>query len=328
MQNDQCGRLFAITGGCGFIGAHLAHALVARGDRVRILDDLSTGRRDAPPADAEVIVGDVADPETVAEFVKGASGVFHLAAIASVELCNQTWREAHRTNMYGTVTVFEAARDAADQPLPVTWASSAAIYGAAEDMPIVEDTPKQPMSPYGADKLGGELHAAAAADLFNLPNTACRFFNVFGPGQDPGSPYSGVITIFANRLSQNQPVTIYGDGGQSRDFIYVGDVVAGLLASMERMISRQAAGEDARFDAINFCTGKAVTVKALAETLKSLTGSTALIAHDAPRGGDIRHSLGDPSRMQDLLGLKAETSLEDGLELLLDAGLAAGKAAQ
>lgn len=328
MQNDHQDRLFTITGGCGFIGAHLAHALVARGDRVRILDDLSTGRREAPPADAEVIVGDVADPKAVASAVAGASGVFHLAAIASVEKCNQTWRAAHRTNMYGTVTVFEAARDAAEKPLPVTWASSAAIYGAAETMPILEDTPKQPMSPYGADKLGGEIHAAAAADLFDLPNTACRFFNVFGPGQDPGSPYSGVITIFADRLARGLPVTIHGDGGQSRDFIYVGDVVSGLIAAMDRMMDRQAAGEPARFDPINFCTGQGATVKELAEALKSLTGTTAPIIHAEPRGGDIRHSLGDATRMHDLLGIRAETSLEDGLAFLLEARARASEAAE
>ena len=324
----QTTRLFTITGGCGFIGAHLAHALIRRGDRVRIIDDLSTGHRDAPPAEAELIVGDIADADAVARAVEDADGVFHLAAIASVERCNIAWRESHRTNLYGTVTVFEAARDAADKPLPVAWASSAAIYGAAETMPITEDTPKQPMSPYGADKLSGELHASAAADLFDLPSTACRFFNVFGPGQDPSSPYSGVISIFADRLSRGESITINGDGGQSRDFIYVGDVVAGLLASMDRMMSAQAAGEKARFDPINFCTGHAVTVKDLAETIKTLIGTEAAINHGPPRDGDIRDSLGTPKRMNTLLGLKAETTLEDGLRALLAAGEAAKEAAE
>ena len=321
-------RLFAITGGCGFIGAHLASALIRRGDRVRIIDDLSTGRREAAPREAEVMVADIADADAVAQAVDGASGVFHLAAIASVERCNRAWRESHRTNLYGTVTVFEAARDAADKPLPVAWASSAAIYGAAETMPISEDAPKQPMSPYGADKLSGELHASAAADLFDLPSTACRFFNVFGPGQDPSSPYSGVISIFADRLAKDEPVTIFGDGGQSRDFIYVEDVVTGLLASMDRMMAAQAAGEKARFDPINFCTGHSVTVKELAETIKSLTGTEAAINFDAPRDGDIRDSLGTPERMQALLGFTAETSLEDGLSALLDANAAAKQAAE
>ncbi len=325
MQNN---RLFTITGGCGFIGGHLAHALIRRGDRVRIIDDLSTGHRDVAPAEAELIVGDIADPDAVAKAVEGASGVFHLAAIASVVRCNITWRESHRTNLYGTVTVFEAARDAADKPLPVAWASSAAIYGAAETMPITEDAPKQPMSPYGADKLSGEHHASAAADLFDLPSTACRFFNVFGPGQDPSSPYSGVISIFADRLARDEPITINGDGGQTRDFIYVGDVVAGLLAAMDRMMNAQAAGEKARFDPINFCTGHAVTVKGIAETIKSLTGTSAAINHGPPRDGDIRDSLGTPTRMNTLLGLKAETSLEEGLQALLKANEAAKQAAE
>jgi len=324
----QTNHLFTITGGCGFIGAHLATALIRRGDRVRIIDDLSTGHRDAPPAEAELIVGDIADADAVAQAVEGASGVFHLAAIASVERCNIAWRESHRTNLYGTVTVFEAARDAAAKPLPVAWASSAAIYGAADTMPISEDTPKQPMSPYGADKLSGEHHASAAADLFDLPSTACRFFNVYGPGQDPSSPYSGVISIFADRLSRGQPVTINGDGGQSRDFIYVADVVAGLIASMDRMMAAQAAGEKARFDPINFCTGHAVTVKELAETIKGLTGTDAEISHGPPRDGDIRESLGVPKRMHDLLRLSAETTLEEGLRALLDANDALTKAAE
>ncbi len=321
-------HLFTITGGCGFIGAHLASALIRRGDRVRIIDDLSTGHRDAPPAEAEIMVADIADAEAVAQSVEGASGVFHLAAIASVERCNRAWRESHRTNLYGTVTVFEAARDAADKPLPVAWASSAAIYGAAETMPIIEDTVKQPMSPYGADKLSGEHHASAAADLFDLPSTACRFFNVFGPGQDPSSPYSGVISIFADRLARDEAVTIFGDGGQSRDFIYVEDVVAGQLAAMDRMMSAQAAGEKARFDPINFCTGRSVTVKELAETIKSLTGTEAAINFDVVRDGDIRDSLGNPERMQRLLNFTAETTLEDGLSALLAANAATKLAAE
>lgn len=324
----QTSHLYTITGGCGFIGAHLAAALIKRGDRVRIIDDLSTGRRDAPPAEADVIVGDIADHEAMAKAVEGASGVFHLAAIASVERCNISWREAHRTNLYGTVTVFEAARDAAAHPLPVAWASSAAIYGAAETMPIAEDAPKQPMSPYGADKLSGEHHASAAADLFNLPSTACRFFNVFGPGQDPSSPYSGVISIFADRMLRGEAISINGDGQQTRDFIYIGDVVAGLLASMDRMRKAQAAGEKARFDPINFCTGKAVTITELAETIKMLTGTDAAIRYGAPRDGDIRESLGTPDRMHALLNLKAETTLQEGLKALLNAGNAAKIAAE
>lgn len=315
--------LYTITGGCGFIGAHLAHALITRGDRVRIIDDLSTGKRSAPPPQAEVIVGDIADAAAMNRAVAGADGVFHLAAIASVERCNRAWRQSHRTNLFGTVTVFEAARDAAEQPLPVAFASSAAIYGVSEMMPIVEDDPKQPLSPYGADKLGAELHAGPAAELFDLPSTACRFFNVYGPGQDPSSPYSGVISIFADRLAAGQDVTIYGDGEQSRDFIYVADVVAGLIASMDRMRAAQDAGEKARFDAINFCTGRSVTVNELAATLRDLAGTRATIAHAEARDGDIRHSLGDPQRMARLLGLRAKTSLEEGLRALLSVSKAA-----
>lgn len=309
-------QLFTITGGCGFIGAHLAHALIARGHRVRILDDLSTGRREAAPAKAEFRLGDVADASDVRAAIEGASGVYHLAAIASVARCNEEWRAAHRTNMGGTVAVMEAAREAGN--LPVAWASSAAIYGVQDTFPITEDAPKGPLSPYGADKLGGELHGSAAAAAFGLPNTALRFFNVFGPGQDPSSPYSGVISIFADRLARGLPITIFGDGEQSRDFIYVADVVAGLIAAMDRMLAAKAAGEPGCFDAVNLCTGRGVTVNALARTLKELLNAPGTISHAEARTGDIRHSTGDPSSMRALLGIEAATSLEDGLRALLD----------
>ena len=310
------GQLYTITGGCGFIGTHLAHALVARGDRVRILDDLSTGRREAAPLEADFRLGDVAEGDDVRAAIEGAAGVFHLAAIASVQRCNETWREAHRTNMGGTVTVMETARDAGN--LPVAWASSAAIYGVQDTFPITEDAPKGPLSPYGADKLGGELHGAAAASAFGLPNTALRFFNVFGPGQDPYSPYSGVISIFADRFARGLPVTIFGDGEQSRDFIYVGDIVRGLIAAMDRMLAAKAEGETGRFDAINLCTGHETTVNALAETVKRLLNAPGAISHDEARTGDIRHSTGDATMMRELLGMEAETGLEDGLRLLLE----------
>ncbi len=316
---EERSNTILVTGGCGFIGTHLCHAMINAGQKVRILDDLSSGKAAGVPESADLIVGDVADPEAVADAMAGVDGVIHLAAIASVELCNRAWVRSHRTNLTGTLTVMEAARDAARPAIPVVWASSAAIYGAARTLPINERTVPSPMSPYGADKLGGEQHGLAAADIFGVANTALRFFNVYGPGQDPHSPYSGVISIFAERLGSGQDVTINGDGQQTRDFVYVGDVVRALMASLDRLQRRRRLDQPAGFDAINVCTGHAVTVTALAETLRDLTGSTATIAYGPPREGDIRDSVGDAARMQRLLGIRAETRLEEGLTRLLDA---------
>lgn len=310
--------LFLVTGGCGFIGTHLCHALVEAGHKVRILDDLSTGKASNAPAGSDLMIGDVSDSETVADAVAGTDGVFHLAAVASVELCNRSWLRAHRTNLGGTIAVMEAARDAASNPLPVIWASSAAIYGAATEFPISETTAPAPMSPYGADKLGGELHGRAAAEVFRLPNTAMRFFNVYGPGQDPHSPYSGVISIFAERLARGEDVTIYGDGGQTRDFVFVGDVVGALMSAMERQLRRGRLQREAAFDAVNVCTGTAITVLELAETLRDLTGGRGEIHFAPSRSGDIRESLGDASKLSSLLQFRAATPLAEGLAQLLD----------
>ncbi len=318
-MNERGGTIL-VTGGCGFIGTHLCHALVNAGQRVRVLDNLSSGKASGIPDSAELIVGDVADANAVAEAMSDADGIVHLAAIASVERCNTDWVTSHRTNLTGTLTVMEAARDAAERALPIVWASSAAIYGAARTLPIAERTSPAPMSPYGADKLGGELHGRAAAEIFGVSNTALRFFNVYGPGQDPYSPYSGVISIFAEKLAKGDGVTINGDGQQTRDFVYVGDVVRALIASLDRLLRRRRLEQDATFDAINVCTGRAVTVAMLAETLRDLTGSAGQIDYGPPRDGDIRDSVGDAARMQRLLSIRAETRLEEGLRALVEAG--------
>ena len=319
---EERGGTILVTGGCGFIGTHLCHALVGAGQKVRILDDLSTGKAAGIPEEAELILGDVADAGAVADAMAGVDGVVHLAAIASVERCNQEWVRSHRTNLTGTLTVMEAAREAGKEdgsaPVPVVWASSAAIYGAARTLPISERTAPEPLSPYGADKLGGELHGRAAAEIFGVANMALRFFNVYGPGQDPNSPYSGVISIFAERMARGEDIVINGDGGQTRDFIHVSDVVRALIASLDRLLRRQRLEQPAGFNAVNVCTGRAVTVRMLAETLRALTGSAGTLSHGPARDGDIRDSVGDPARMHRLLGIRAETRLEDGLRSLTD----------
>ncbi|MGB0629949.1 MAG: NAD-dependent epimerase/dehydratase family protein, partial [Alphaproteobacteria bacterium] len=239
---------YLVTGGCGFIGSHLCDALQTAGHAVRILDDLSTGRRENVPAVGDIVVGDVSDAETVTEAMADVDGCFHLAAIASVQRSNEEWSLTHRVNLTGTVNVLDAARTAKNGgPVPVVYASSAAVYGDNEDMPLTEDAETRPLTAYGADKLGCEQHARVAGTVHGVPTTGFRFFNIYGPRQDPGSPYSGVISIFADRLQAGDVATIFGDGEQVRDFVYVGDCVRFVIAGMEDA-STEA-------DVFNVCTG-------------------------------------------------------------------------
>ena len=302
---------FLVTGGCGFIGSHLVDSLLKDGHRVVVLDDLSTGKRDNLDPRAGLIVGDVTDRDLVAKAMEGAEGCFHLAAIASVARSNEDWLGTHRVNQTGSITLFDAARPrAGKRAIPVVYASSAAIYGDAEHMPIDEDTPARPLTAYGADKLGSELHARVAAHVHGVPTTGLRFFNVYGPRQDPASPYSGVISIFADRIEGGRPITIHGDGQQSRDFIYVADVVAHLRAAM-------ATGTSG-FRVFNVCTGRATSVASLAQIIAGRLGVNAEISHGPARPGDIRHSIGAPDRARAALGVSAEITIEDGLGHLLD----------
>ncbi|MFO1188794.1 MAG: NAD-dependent epimerase/dehydratase family protein [Alphaproteobacteria bacterium] len=302
---------YLVTGGCGFIGSHLADALIASGHRVRILDDLSTGRRENAPAAAEIIVGDVADGATVRRAMAGMNGCFHLAAVASVERSRLEWRETNRVNLGGTIEVFDAARGAkTGAPMPVVYASSAAVYGDNTDVPLAEGAVTRPLSAYGADKLGCELHARVADVVHGVPSTGFRFFNVYGPRQDPASPYSGVISIFAQRIKRGDEITIFGDGEQSRDFVYVADVVAVLQATMSKGPKGAAV--------FNLCTGRETTVMTLAQTLADLSGRPLRKRFEAPRAGDIRRSLGNPAAMVAAFSRPAETGLADGLGRTLD----------
>lgn len=302
--------LFLVTGGAGFVGSHLADALLADGHRVRVLDDLSTGRAAQLDPRCELVRGCVADPAAVAGAMEGAAGCFHLAAIASVARGNEDWRGTHRVNQTGTVTVLDAARAAGC--VPVVYASSAAVYGSLGDAMAQEARPPAPLTAYGADKLGSELHAAVAWHVHRVPSLGLRFFNVFGPRQDPLSPYSGVISIFAGLVAADRPITIHGDGRQVRDFVYVGDVVAHLRAAMQHL--GRAPGQLV----LNVCTGQATSVLDLAHALGRLHGRPPRLVHGPARTGDIRYSLGDPARAIATLGLRAAVALDEGLARTLD----------
>lgn len=293
---------YLVTGGAGFIGSHLCDELLKRGHTVRVLDNLSTGNRDNLPDDIDFMLGDVTDHQTVVDASEGIDGCFHLAAIASVAQSTEDWTGTHEVNLTGTIRVLDAARAT---KFPVVYASSAAVYGDNASMPLCETDRASPLTPYGADKLGCELHARVASVLHNVPTAGMRFFNVYGPRQDPRSPYSGVISIFTDRLSRCQTIPIFGDGQQSRDFIFVGDVVRFLCAAMERA--------DTRATIYNVCSGQSTNLRQLAQTLATVSGMSPEIEYLPTRKGDIRASLGNPARAAKSLGIKSETSLGEGL---------------
>jgi UDP-glucose 4-epimerase len=303
---------YLVTGGCGFIGSHLADRLIALGHRVRVLDNLSTGRLANLSDGAELVVGDVADEATVHDALRDVDGCFHLAAAASVARCNADAILTNRINLVGTLTILATAGRHA---IPVVYASSAAVYGANPSTPLGERSETRPLSVYAADKLACELHAAVASHLHCVPTVGLRFFNVYGPRQDPASPYSGVISIFADRLARGQELTVYGDGAQVRDFVFVGDVVDVIVAAM----ARQQPGAFV----CNVCTGEGTTILALAKLLADLAGIRAEIRHAPARAGDVRISIGDPRRLAEAYGRVPTTTLRVGLRELLGPGVAA-----
>ncbi|MBP1807073.1 NAD-dependent epimerase/dehydratase family protein [Rubellimicrobium aerolatum] len=298
-----------VTGGAGFVGGHLLRALRARGDTAAVIDDLSTGRADALPPGLHLLRGSILDPDLLARGMEGAAGVFHLAAVVSVEACTRDLLGASRVNLGGTLAVLDAARRAGNRP--VVLASSAAVYGDAGESPCDEDMAPLPLSPYGADKLGAEHHARAQWGLHGLPTASLRFFNVYGPGQDARSPYAGVIARFLSNLREGRPHAINGDGLQTRDFVEVGDVAAALLAAQD-VLARAP-----RALVANVCTGRSIPLLDLARGLDRIAGTVTPIQHGPARAGDIRHSRGSPARMEAVLGVAARTPIEEGLARLL-----------
>ena len=301
---------YLVTGGCGFIGSHLTEALLAQGHQVIVLDDLSTGTMENLPSGTSLLRGDVADPAVAREAVQGVAGCFHLAAVASVQRCLQDPVGTHRTNAGGTVALLAALAQAGSQA-PVVYASSAAVYGDSQTAPAHEHAPARPRSAYGADKRASELHAAVASHTHAIPTTGLRFFNVYGPRQRWDSPYSGVVSIFARRIAQDQPITVFGDGQQTRDLVQVGDVVTALLQAMAR--------PSLAAPVFNVCTGHGVSVLALAAELARLLDRTPRIQPGPPRTGEIRHSVGNPARARAALDLPDPTTLARGLRILLEA---------
>lgn len=305
---------FVITGGAGFIGSHLADAVLAAGFDVRVVDDFSTGRIENCNGRCEVLRGDVCDPKLLQRAMVGAIGCFHLAAIASVARGNEDWLGTHRVNLGGTVAVLDAARRAGG--IPVVYASSAAVYGGLTGV-ADETSAAAPLTAYGADKRGSELHARAGTLVHGVPTLGLRFFNVYGPRQDPNSPYSGVISIFANAIAAGRPIQIHGDGQQTRDFVYVGDIVEFLCAGMRALRDGRDIEAECGSSVLNACTGRETSIADLAWTIGHLLGCEPQIHHGPARAGDIARSVGAPGRAAAVLGLVARTELRDGLSQTL-----------
>lgn len=299
-------KQYLVTGGAGFIGSHIVDALAARGDKVRVLDDLSMGflsNLEHSKDKIEFIEGSILDEELVNKLADGCDGVFHLAAVTSVPQSLDEPIFVHKVNALGTLTVIEAARKAGAR---VVFSSSAAVYGDDPTLPKTENMPTFPISPYGVQKLMGEHYLRNFHCLFGLEALCLRYFNVYGPRQNPASHYSGVITIFCNRALSGQPIRIFGTGEHTRDFVYVSDVVQANLCAMD------AETADAR--PLNVGTGKSVNLTQLASLIRNGASSSSPIEYADPRPGDIVHSRSDPSNTYKAIGFDAIVPMEEGLK--------------
>jgi UDP-glucose 4-epimerase len=295
-----------VTGGAGFIGSHLVEGLIAGGWPVRVLDDLSTGLAanlgHLSPR-PEIIAGDVSDPEVVARAVQGIDTVFHLAALASVQLSIESPADSHRVCATGTLHVLDSARRLGVRR--VVYAGSASAYGIPEGDTQTESSPVRALSPYAAAKLSGEAYCEAFTASYGLQTVRLRFFNIFGPRQRADSPYSGVIAIFVAALGAGRTPKIFGDGLQTRDFTYVTDVVQALLLAAEKP---GISGE-----VFNVGTGQPISLLDLVAALNRQLGTAIAPVHEEARPGDIRHSRADISKARRLLGYEPKVAFEEGL---------------
>lgn len=295
---------YLVTGGAGFIGSHLAEALIQRGHRVRIVDSLVTGKREnvAHLSGVDFMEGDLGELSVARAAVAGIEYVLHQAAIPSVPRSVEDPLTSHRANLDATLNVLVAARDAGVKR--VIYAGSSSAYGNAARLPKQEDMPTEPLSPYALQKRVGEQYMQMFTALYGLETVTTRYFNVFGPRQDPSSPYSGVISVFTRALLDNRAPTIHGDGEQTRDFTYVANVVDGVLRACTANVSGMV---------INVATGSRISLNELFKTLRDLIGSTVNANYGPNRAGDVRDSQADITRARQLLDYEPKISFEEGL---------------
>ncbi len=308
-MGDQ--KLYLVTGGAGFIGSHIAEALVKRGDRVRVLDNFATGKRENLAhltGKIEFIEADIRNYEAISRAMEGVNIVFHEAAIPSVPRSVADPLLNHEANVNGTFNVLLAARDA--EVKRVVFAASSSAYGETEVLPKTETMLPTPLSPYAVAKLAGEFYCQVFTRAYGLETVALRYFNVFGPRQDPTSPYSGVISKFTTALLNNETPVIYGDGEQSRDFTYIANVVDANL--------RAAEATDASGRMMNIGIGQRVTLNQLLAELQKIIGTNLTPRYETVRAGDVRHSLADISQAEQLLGYRPLVGLAEGLKYTVD----------
>jgi UDP-glucose 4-epimerase len=299
-----------VTGGAGFIGSHLADALIARGDDVVVLDNLATGRRENVPGQAKLIEGDVSDPDAVAQAVAGCEVVFHQAALGSVSRSIERPLDTDRSNVHGTLAVLHGAHEAGARR--VVMASSSSVYGGAKQMPTPESAPLVPRSPYAVSKLTGEHYARVFWELHGLETVCLRYFNVFGPRQRPDSQYAAVIPLFVDALLTGGTPVVHGDGLQARDFTFVADAVQANVRASE------APAEACAGKAYNVACGGIHNLLELLDVLQKHVGVEVEPEHVDSRAGDIRLSQADIAAIQRDLGYAPTVSFEDGLGRTLD----------
>lgn len=303
---------YLVTGGAGFIGSHLVEALSIAGHDVTVLDNLSSGhKKNIEPfigSKVRFVEGDIRNTELLEQLAQGCTGVFHLAALVSVPQSIKLPADSFEINLQGTLHVLESCRK--QKGTRMVFASSAAVYGDVGDHPVKETTSGAPLSPYGLHKWMCEEQASLYAALYDVNSVGLRFFNVFGPRQDPSSPYSGVISIFIDKLSRGLAPTIYGDGNQTRDFVYVGDVVQALIKSMN--------SEKPGFTAYNVGTGESISINMLWQILCHIAGTKLPTEFGPSRAGEIRTSLADISKIKEELNYAPRIHIEEGLKTTYD----------
>ena len=302
--------LFLVTGGAGFIGSNITHSLCARGEKVRVLDDFSTGREEnlhGLEGRIDLRRGSITDPATVADAMQGVDYVFHEAALPSVQRSVENPIESDRVNTQGTLYVLDAARKAGVKRL--VFAASSSAYGETPTLPKVETMAPDPLSPYAVTKLAGESYCKVFHVNYGLETVALRYFNVFGPRQDPNSHYSAVIPKFiAAALKGSEPL-IFGDGEQSRDFCYIDNVVE---ANLKALTAPNAPGK-----VFNIACAERTTLLDVVAALGQIVGHPITARHEPPRSGDIKHSLADITRAREILGYSAQVKFADGLRRTL-----------
>lgn len=312
---DDCGgvlmAVYVVTGGGGFIGSHIVEELLGRKQTVKIIDNFSTGKREnvEPFKDAaELIEADIAEEQNLAQFLKGADYVIHQAAIPSVPKSMLDPVKSHNANVNGTLRLLVACREAGVRR--VVYASSSSLYGDSPTLPKHEGMMPKPLSPYGAQKLFGEMYCQVFTRAYGVETVSLRYFNVFGPRQDATSQYSGVLALFIPAVLQERQPTIYGDGLQSRDFTYVQNVVEGnLLACTAPEVAGQV---------FNVACGDRITVNSMLQQINKITGKDITPVHAGPRAGDIKHSQADISRAKELLGYEPKVTFEEGLRRTIE----------